>query len=168
ETAVTRVVEERLRQLEIQSVIGETGRDAGVERHHTVARQRLAQFREDTLRHHRIAGQRALRLQAGLSPRPERADLRAPARAVRLLTRAQRFEQLLRDGFRVAYDADLHRVVAADFVRVYVHLDDARLPVEDGVVPVRGVLVQPRSQREDHVGVVDRFEGFRRATVARR
>ena len=69
---------------------------------------------------------------------------------------------------RIAYDADFHRMIAPDFVRIYVDLDDACLPVQHRVVPVRGVLIQPRAEREYHVGVIDRFQGLGRAAVAGR
>ena len=75
---------------------------------------------------------------------------------------------MLRHRFRVSHDAHCHRIVAPDLLHVNVHLHNARLRVDDTVVPGRCGLINTCPQGQDKVGAVDGLGYFASPSPPRR
>lgn len=120
EPAMPGVVEHRTRHLKVQAIIRQPRRDAGVNGHHTVAWQGLAQLRVDPLWHHGISAQCQVGLQPCLTACGQRFDFGTPGR-VRValwMHLAQGLQELLRYRFGVPHDAYHHGIVAPDLLHV--------------------------------------------------
>src|SRR5262245_34040564 len=169
EPAMTSVVEHRPRHLKVQAIVTQARRDAGINGHHTVTWQGLAQLRIDPLWHHGVPGQCQFSLQPRLAARGQCLYLGTPLRAWLTLWMhlAQGLEYLLRHRFRVSHDTHRHRIVAHDLLHVDVHLYNARLRVDDTVVPGCRSLIETRPQRQDNVGAVDGLYDFASPSPAR-
>ena len=78
EPAVSAIIEERLGNLEVEPVVAHAGTDAGVYRHHAIARQHFSQLGKNALRQHGIAREVLFGAQTGLALFLEYRDLAAP------------------------------------------------------------------------------------------
>ncbi len=77
---------------------------------------------------------------------------------------------LLRDQLGVAANADRHRLGQPDAVGVDVDLDDlgGLRPIVDAVAGQRRKRIEPRAERQHHVGLGDKLHRRLRAVVAER